>query len=110
MSDPRNSDPTEQPTDLEIDLPENGRLLIDAGHDVGHVVLEVETYIEPEEMDRGNGMISLSTAEMVKVRDYLDELIRRDVELARGLLADPETTEESRTAGRRVLAAVQEVT
>jgi hypothetical protein len=92
--------------DLEIDSPENGRLVIDAGHDVGYVVLGVDTYVDLEEAEPGEGMISLHTADMVELRDYLTALIRRDGELARRALADPEATEETKAAARRILAGL----
>lgn len=99
------SDPQRRP-DLEIDLPDNGSLVIDAGHDPGFVVLDATTHVDLEEAEPGNGMISLHTAEMVKIRDYLDAVIAFDVQSARDCLADPEAAEDARKAARRIIAAV----
>lgn len=93
---------------LQLDRPGNGHLILDVEHDPGHVVLDVQSYVEPEELDLGVGMVSLDTADLVTLRDCLSVVIRHDAEQARRVLADPEATEESRARAREILAATSE--
>jgi hypothetical protein len=70
----------------------------------GEAVLGVREEIEPGQEFERAADISLHTADMVELRDYLSALIRRDVELVRQALADPEVSEDVKAAARRVLA------